>query len=85
MRLKWLRVLSFFPQEKRQKSSEDSSKNHISPFREPLTQLNNRPEYLDSDKHVRFKYTVGKKAVCVIVIVIQLIIENVNLYCGSVQ
>lgn len=54
MRLKWLRVLSFFPQEKRQKSSEDSSNNHISPFREPLTQLNNRPEYLDSDKHVRF-------------------------------
>eukprot|EP00066_Takifugu_rubripes_P023463 XP_011612729.1 PREDICTED: DNA repair and recombination protein RAD54-like isoform X1 [Takifugu rubripes] len=48
-------------QEKRQKSSEDSRNIHISPFREPLTQLNNRPEYLDSDKHEAFIRSILSK------------------------
>lgn len=42
----------FFPQEKRQRSNNEKRENHISPLRKPLTQLYNRPECMDSEKHV---------------------------------
>ncbi|KAG7228904.1 hypothetical protein INR49_008682 [Caranx melampygus] len=40
--------------EKRRRSDDEMRESHMSPYRKPLTQLNNRPACMDGDKHEAF-------------------------------
>uniref|UniRef100_A0A4W6CVA6 DNA repair and recombination protein RAD54-like n=1 Tax=Lates calcarifer TaxID=8187 RepID=A0A4W6CVA6_LATCA len=47
--------------EKRRKGDNETRENHISPFRKPLTQLNDRPPCMDGDKHEAFIRSILSK------------------------
>lgn len=47
------------PQDKRQKSDSEKREIHVSPYRKPLTQLNNKITFTDGEKHVSSRHLCG--------------------------
>lgn len=62
-----------FSQEKRRKGDNEVRENHISPFRMPLTQLNNCPARLDGEKHVSLVESCQILSVNAVIVTISLI------------